>query len=176
MWLSLLAAFVVASAIAVAVPWLRAGGAGGIDATPTASRSLFVALHCSGEVCDRIVNDLVRRTPLADADRLAGQHAVLAVLLALPRETEADCPALADYCLIRYRPAEPDQVADDLAAAGYAGATVRTARGDDPAPAGAVVFAVPVGPACLVGYHAADTGPSDIQVAGQLPDGTCLAR
>jgi hypothetical protein len=176
-WLSLLMIFVVSSVIAVAVPWIRGGGLGGADSAPTARPSVYaVLLHCSGDVCDRLIEDLIRRTPLTDAERTTAQHSVPAIAQLLSQENELHCPTAGDACVVRYLPADPDQVREALAAAGHPDAIVRVARANDPAPTGAVVFAVPIGPACLLGYHAPDTGPSDVRVEGQLPEGVCLPR
>jgi hypothetical protein len=56
--------------------------------------------------------------------------------------------------------------------AGYPTAVVRPARGVDPAPAGSVVYAVPVGPGCVIGYRDGEAGGSI--PAGTLPGGSCL--
>ena len=71
--------------------------------------------------------------------------------------------------------AAPDPVQLELArralvAAGFDDVTVRQARPDDPAPAGATIYAAAVGPACIVLAE----GGSD-QILGRLPDGHCLA-
>jgi hypothetical protein len=176
-WLSLLAIFVVSSAIAVAVPLVRAGGINTVN-PPPASPSLraVLAVECErADVCDRIVADLLRRPTLTEADRSTARAAVPAIQQALPRATEAECPPPGDACAIRFLPADPDQISAGLAAAGYPDAIVRVARTGDPAPTGAVVFAVPIGEVCVLGYHAPVTGPGDIRIEGQLPGGTCLA-
>jgi hypothetical protein len=60
--------------------------------------------------------------------------------------------------------------------AGFAGATVRIAGVDDPAPRGTILYAVPLDDACLIGYRATLRGGGGYTLAGRLPQGTCLAR
>jgi hypothetical protein len=63
------------------------------------------------------------------------------------------------------------EVRDTLTAAGFTDVTVRIARNTDPAPAGSVLYAVPVIEACLVGSVAQQ---STVQLVGRLPGGACL--
>jgi hypothetical protein len=62
-----------------------------------------------------------------------------------------------------------------LAAAGFDDVTVRMARPDDPAPAGSVIYAVAVGPACVLLDQTEPGPPGDEQIVGKRPDGNCLA-
>jgi hypothetical protein len=72
-----------------------------------------------------------------------------------------------------YVEARSDDAAEALRRAGFAGAVVRVARPDDPAPVGRLMYAAPAGPACLLGYFSRDNGEQP-RVEGRLPDGTCL--
>jgi hypothetical protein len=59
--------------------------------------------------------------------------------------------------------------------AGFPGATVRIAGGADPAPRGSIVFGVPVGDACFVGFVYSLQGGGSYALSGRLPDGSCLS-
>lgn len=115
--------------------------------------------------CERLAADRLSRGP-ADPGRAAGlrrDRARAAALLAPP-----------------YGP-PPARTSEDvlvtLRAAGSRQSQARTARTDDPAPAGSLVYAVQVPGGCLVGYLTAggtgrDDGPT---VVGTLPDRSCLS-
>ncbi len=70
---------------------------------------------------------------------------------------------------------EVDAVRRSLDDAGFPGATVRIARGDDPAPRGAIVFAVPLDGACYVGYRRTLRGGGVAGVVGPVRGGGCLS-
>lgn len=122
------------------------------------------------------------RAVLSDAQREHAREAARAIGSTVAR---ADgCPASTDTCAqraARQRLRSPDvgeveQVRRALADAGYPDAVVRVARADDPAPQDAIVYAVAVGPACVIGHldgFASDGLPS---VEGRLPNGQCLAH
>jgi hypothetical protein len=58
---------------------------------------------------------------------------------------------------------------------GYPGIVVRIARPDDPAPAGALIYAARVGPVCVVGHReTVPGGPGQHTVMGLLPGDRCL--
>jgi hypothetical protein len=61
-----------------------------------------------------------------------------------------------------------------LRAAGFSDVAARLARPDDPAPPGAVLFAVGDGPVCLVGYQTGTPDGGSERLTGRLPDGRCL--
>ncbi len=202
--LGLLVTFLVTGAAAVAVPLLRAGPAtsgaagdgvraGGHGApasvpapaagTP-AGVSLAVAcalVPASGasrgdEHCHRIAEDTFRRARLTDGQRRAGERHRDAVRRAIPVRTDTECPAVSpsEPCGLVYVVPRADRVERALVAAGYAGTIARVARPDDPAPAGAVLYAVPVETACLLAYLLPSDGYGEVRVEGRLPDGTCL--
>lgn len=134
----------------------------------------MVAVTCErSDICDRIIQDVLRRAPINDADRSAAQSAIPAVVAGLPQKRWVDCPTPGGPCAIRYAAANLVQVQDALVAAGFPGAVVRTAGADDPAPVGAVLYYVPVRSACVLGYLAAGLGPSQPRVEGLLPNGFC---
>lgn len=115
--------------------------------------------------CERVAADRLSRGPV-DPGRAAGlrrDRARVAALLAPP-----------------YGP-PPERTSEDvlvtLRAAGFRQSQARTARTDDPAPAGSLVYAVQVPGGCLVGYLAAGgPGPDDgPKVVGTLSDRSCLS-
>ncbi|MCM0673850.1 hypothetical protein NCC78_03895 [Micromonospora phytophila] len=74
----------------------------------------------------------------------------------------------------------PEQMADQirqvLTTAGFTDIVVRPAGPADPAPRHGIVYAVPAGAVCVVGYlDAGGRGGGQQQVVGTLPGGQCLA-
>lgn len=141
--------------------------------------------------CARLARDAVRRPQLSGAQRAAGEQVATHVRAALAAtwlsSGQAGCPLPTavghepEPC--RYAPAAPtgddvDRARRALAAAGFSGATVRLAGADDPAPAGALLYAVPAGDVCVLGYEQDSNGPGygSPLVVGPLPDGECLAN
>ncbi|MEV0155966.1 hypothetical protein AB0H57_19790 [Micromonospora sp. NPDC050686] len=135
--------------------------------------------------CDRMAADAARRRPLAEPDRAAAQAKAKQITAALRRPT-VDCAQLSEEdCLARqarqrmFALAEsPEQLADrirgSLRNAGLPEVTVRPAGPEDPAPRDAVIFAVPVGVACLLGYVHPRRKGDETRVVGELPEGGCL--
>ncbi|MFV2009410.1 MULTISPECIES: hypothetical protein [unclassified Micromonospora] len=121
--------------------------------------------------CDRIAEDLGRRMPLADDDRVAAQPCRQALLDGFVRELGADCPAPLEHC--RLPATTPDAVRRALIASGFTDPAVRPARYTDPAPTGAILYAVRVGRACLLGHVRSETAAPPLTV-GRLPDESCL--
>jgi hypothetical protein len=70
-------------------------------------------------------------------------------------------------------PDDVERVRQVLDAAGFTGAVVRLATNEDPAPTGTVVYAVPAGFGCVLGYRRGLEG-SDV-AAGIRADGSCLS-
>jgi hypothetical protein len=68
---------------------------------------------------------------------------------------------------------QPEALRAALLAAGLPDSAARPARRLDPAPAGSLLYAVDVGPACVLGYDL--SGGGDRWVVGRLPDGHCLS-
>jgi hypothetical protein len=143
------------------------------------------------DLCRREVADAARRTALTAADRHRGEslarrvQAVLTRPVAPPGYTcEPAAPAATFPPPCRWDPdlADPPGLGDvawarqALRAAGYAGAVVRMATADDPAPVGSLLYAVPVDNLCIIGYGAQRSDLAGSPVAkGQLPDGSCLS-
>jgi hypothetical protein len=63
-------------------------------------------------------------------------------------------------------------LAQALTKAGFTTTVIRTARADDPAPAGSLLIAIDVDNACAVRYD--DGNGPQWWTAGHLTDGTCL--
>jgi hypothetical protein len=189
-----LAVTAIAIAVAAALLGLRlwtghhpAGLPGAAPSLPVPSSSreanAFLCLGAGPEdavtACDREARDRTGRTPLTAAQRAhAGRadDAVRNALLSLPtRERPGSCDTVA--CTMVYPPFDGTDVAaarTALARSGFPGATVRLARLTDPGPAGSLIFAVPIGSACVLGYQTPSSGDTQY-VVGPLPDNTCLA-
>jgi len=169
--------FVVASAAAVAVPLVRASmSASEPDERPAAAVEQFVCAQVASSVddyCDRIAEDLGRRTPVTDDERVAAQPRRQALLDDFVREFGADCPGPLEHC--RLPATTPEAVRQALIAAGFNDPAVRPARYTDPAPAGTILYAVPVGRACLVGYVQSETAAPPPLIVGRLSDDACLS-
>jgi hypothetical protein len=147
--------------------------------------------------CERYARDILRRGQLTDRQRALGEAAREAIWGAI---ASAAGPGPGPRCILlaptvpptgrgpyvpppchapprQFVPGDVDRLRQALAAAGFPDPIVRMARGDDPAPSGSILYAVPVGVACLVGSQSGGlegngTGPN---VVGRLPDGSCLA-
>jgi hypothetical protein len=126
--------------------------------------------------CDRYVADLGRRVPVpairrGEADKLRER-----VESKMPPGREGPCEYIdesGDVCSVEIFPPTVGQVRAALKKAGYSTTVIRTARPDDPAPAGSLLVAVPAGAECVLLFTDGDNSQS--WVAGQLPDGACLA-
>ncbi|MEU4217979.1 hypothetical protein [Actinoplanes sp. NPDC026623] len=126
--------------------------------------------------CDRYIADLARRVPVpairrTDADKLRGRIDSI-----IPPGREGPCEYIdesGDACSVEILPPTAGQVRAALEKAGYSTAVIRTARPDDPAPAGSLLLAVPAGAECVLLF--ADGEGSQSWTAGQLPDSTCLS-
>lgn len=169
--------FVVASVTAVAVPLVRAGiSGGGPGQRPATVVEHFACAQVTPSVddyCRRITEDLGRRTPLTDGDRAAAQPRRHALTDGFIRELGGDCPGPTEPC--RLPATTPEAVRQALIASGFGSPVVRSARYTDPAPAGAILYAVRAGHVCLLGHLKSDiAGP--VLIVGRLPDGACLSR
>jgi hypothetical protein len=131
-------------------------------------------------------SDLARRAPLTNAERSVGQsvaYQVFHVIGALGYVRPSLICATGSPGMrcrpssIRATAAEVVPATRALQAAGYRDVAVRMARPNDPARPGALVYAVAIGPACVVGGWggSSDTGGEFQFVAGRLPGETCLA-
>jgi hypothetical protein len=188
-------AIAVLGATAYALRALGTGSSPGGQTTPTPSPRYF-AFMCPATRpgaprvdCARLAREASRRTPLTGVQREAGEQVAIRIRVALttawlsPGQILCVPPTAVgrtpEPC--RYAPAAPtatdvDQARRGLAAAGFTDATVRLARADDPAPPGAMLYAVPAGHACVLGYEADrnEREYGSYMVVGRLPSGECF--
>jgi hypothetical protein len=129
--------------------------------------------------CQRRAKDFAARKALTEADRDAAAARLPDARAAI--DSVACANGGCDHSEIQPRggPA-PDPVQLELsrralAAAGFEDVTVRQARPDDPAPAGTVVYAAGIGPACIFIVRRTPNSAGTEQILGRLPDGHCLA-
>jgi hypothetical protein len=125
--------------------------------------------------CDRAARDRARRLSLptgqqAHAEAADNKIARLAVTGGSCQE--GICPAWYH----RHPPTQQDVAVlhAALTDAGFPDNNVRLARGDDPAPTGALLYAVRVDSACIVGYLETVGAAPAHWIGGLLPDGRCL--
>ncbi|WFE26335.1 hypothetical protein O7623_23805 [Solwaraspora sp. WMMD791] len=167
--------FVVASATAVAVPLIQASvSANEPDGRPAATVEQLMCAQVVSSVddyCERIAEDLGRRAPLTDDERVAAQPRRQALLDGFVRQLGADCGGPLEHC--RLPVTTPEAVRQALIAAGFNEPVVRPARFTDPAPAGAILYAVRAGRACLLGHVRSETAAPPL-IVGRLPDDACL--
>lgn len=171
------------AAVLLTVP-LLAGGGGSLPsflgASPEAEGYTCIATGPDAAgTCERQAEDFTRRRPITAAQRAQAEatgRAVEKALLAVPYPDEpGNCDATA--CTMTSRPANETDVAAVRAAltkAGFPTATVRLARPTDPAAPGSILYAVPAGPACILGYQTPD-GAGSHTVVGPLPPNACLS-
>jgi hypothetical protein len=130
--------------------------------------------------CQYLAHEMARRTQLSGADYQQAARAELDVsqvvhsaqpvrgqqcLTNTPLKPGAPCRVVPDSGA----PTDPRPVEQALLAAGYRGAVVRLATSSDPIPRGALLYGVPVGNACILGYNGGQG------VVGMLPDHSCLS-
>ncbi len=179
-----LSAFTVLGIVGLAalgIPLLRGDPTGASSDPPASPRPGLryacedqpSADHPGDEPCRRIVADFGRRRTLTVAEQEAAQPAIGTIRAALVRHTRTDCLSPPGPCLYRVLPADPTEVRQQLARAGYPDAVVRPYRDGDPAPTGSVVYAVKVDGACLLGYLPSDQS-GQLRAVGPLADGTCV--
>lgn len=126
--------------------------------------------------CDRYITDLARRLPVPavrrrDVDKLRERIDSI-----IPPGREGPCEYIdesGDACSVKILPPTAGQVRAALERAGHSMAVIRTARPDDPAPAGALFLALPTGTECVLLF--ADGAGSQSWTAGRLPGNTCLS-
>ncbi len=143
-----------------------AGASAGASASPPVGSS------CAGgdaAGCARLARDAAARIPLTASQRDAALALVPEIRSAIRVSScaagEGSCPSDLDI----------DEARQRLMAAGFTDVTVHVARPDDPAPPGSVIYAVGVGPACVLLDQSSGRGPGGVQVVGKRPDGNCLA-
>lgn len=190
LWIALAAAVVVAAAV-LAVSLTSP------DGTPAAAPPSTVVMHtgasavaggfaCAArtdeqpdQLCERRANDHARRKPLTpqqQAEISGTAQQIQAILPPVPQREQA-CVTGSLPCQVKIGPIDADYVAAAWAAlfrAGYKDAVVRLAHVDDPAPQDSMVYGVPVGPGCVVGY--VSTRSSSHSPAGLLSEGGCLTK
>jgi hypothetical protein len=172
---------------------LRAAGSIPPPAAPAPSpqpRRLFACAVPAGapDFCQYLVQQMAHRNQLSDAEYRAAAPAGLdiarVVAAALPMGSEHCEPPTplptagpAPCRMVRDPggPPDPQQVEQALLAAGYPGAVVRLAAAGAPVPPGALLYAVPVGNACIIGYENSQAGSGSQAVVGTLPDHSCLS-
>jgi Tfp pilus assembly major pilin PilA len=187
-----LAIFIVASVTAVLVPMLRrttvsADPVSTATAAPQGPRGAFACIEqraAGGGSCQRQLADLSRRAVLSQTQQDTVRPTAEAIATAVEEASRVDgarpstlCdPSPPRPCRLVYPALDVASVRRALTAAGFPTAVVRRAQGDDPAPAGAVLFAVlvPVGPACVLGDLSGDSGSAEVRTVGTLSDGSCL--
>jgi hypothetical protein len=119
------------------------------------------------ELCHRRAEDLSRRAAIEHPGPVGydGTAEIMQSALA-PIFPGAERPATeADVTAAR----------EALARAGLPDSLVRVAQADDPAPDGALVFALQMGDGCVVGYREIGSARGRHDVGGLLPNGRCLA-
>ncbi|MEU5790698.1 hypothetical protein ABZ754_23605 [Micromonospora purpureochromogenes] len=166
-----------------------------VSGTPTPADTSGPAIRCSwfgpaGQYdptyCQRVVDDELGRTKLSSRQRAQAETAAEAVRAALDR-MRFDCArpvteeCVAEQARRRMFPVtdSPEQMVDEirqvLTTAGFTDIVVRPVGPADPAPRHAIVYAIPAGAACVVGYlDAGGRGGGRQQVLGTLPGGQCL--
>jgi hypothetical protein len=160
---------------------------GGIDGDEVGSSGRIRGFACTyvGDrdeddgYCGRAAEDFARRAEVSPAQRESAQATVQAVERALPSEWPSMCRANVAACA-GWGPDAPRGSTDlevfraAFRRAGFPGAEVRIAGGDDPAPRGTVLYAVPVGENCVVGWIRGVAGVGSNGIEGPLPNGRCL--
>jgi hypothetical protein len=131
--------------------------------------------------CERVVADFATRVPLTTAQSAAARARLRdldsALFLAACGQPDVQ-QCIAQQARGRLSSPEPldaVRIADALRSAGFINVVVRTARFDDPAEPGSVVYGAGVDEACIVGWLRPDGEPASSVVEGQRPDGYCLA-
>ncbi|MEU7476542.1 hypothetical protein AB0A63_11210 [Lentzea sp. NPDC042327] len=143
------------------------------------SVSCITAQDEKDDHCGRVAADIARRTPLTSAQRTAAEQVYNNVQRAMSVDSRCSS-APNDRCVVPSRrpPAtdDADRRRTALERAGFVNSVVRIARPDDPAPSGALLYAVPVAEnACLVGYvTSVPGGGGGSFLGGLLPHGRCL--
>jgi hypothetical protein len=127
--------------------------------------------------CERRAADHMQRAapdPAMDpgSDRVKEVRAVIAEALSCPGRSRCVTPdALHVPDLV-----DATAAIEALRAHRYTDPVVHIASADDPAPAGALLYAVRIDRACVIGFmQQAPDGAGSLGVSGLLPNGTCLS-
>lgn len=170
-WLALGVVLLVAGGAAVLVPVVRAATS---DPPPTTEQlKLYSCAHRPGDdYCQRITDDRAARAELTAAEREAADGFTERLRAAFETGLGGQCRPEIRSCRFETPPTAGGLRAA-LTEAGFSGPVVRETRLYDPAPFGAIVYAVRAGSACLVGYIESSFS-STIEAVGRLRDGSCL--
>ncbi|MEU4216899.1 hypothetical protein [Actinoplanes sp. NPDC026623] len=176
-WLA--AAVLASAAAAIGVTWYAGSDAGAGYSCAVVVGPDKREKAAAEELCHRKARDRMRRSDITDPGPIGHDGTARLMQEALTRALLCPPPGPVS-CDDRgaYRPAtDADVVTAGKAftAAGLPGGVVRLARGDDPAPEGALVYAMLLGDGCVVGYLDLGSGERWYEVAGLLPNGRCLS-
>ncbi|MBF9129269.1 hypothetical protein I0C86_09815 [Plantactinospora sp. S1510] len=176
LWLAAL--LVVSAAGAGLYGYARGGGTAGYSCVVVHSSGDDAGRQRALELCHRQQRDRARRAPISSPGPIGYEGTAEIMHGAVSRSSW--CPAPGDPRCYEDRSGRAATAVDVAAAeralseAGLAGSVVRVARPDDPAPDGALVFALQMGDGCVVGYLDVGSGDGDHLVGGLLPNGECL--
>ncbi|GIH21571.1 hypothetical protein Raf01_97430 [Rugosimonospora africana] len=185
---------IAVAVLGAAVLALNAAGSteppAGVPAQPAHPQQLYACAAPSDALsfCQYMSQQMARRNQLSKADYQSAIRAGLDI----PRVVRAALPIRHDHCVPAApaepgapcrvvpdpgEPLDPQHVEQALLTAGYQDAVVRLAASEDPVPRGALLYAVPLGNACIIGYQnlQTGTGAGSQGVVGTLPDHTCLS-
>jgi hypothetical protein len=131
----------------------------------------------SAGTCERRRRDYQARRPLTAEQHTQADIAGRKVLVTLPPIPPG--PTVCDRQVCSIRPGTIDQAQVDavraaMIKANFSNVVVRLAWADDPAPQGSLLYGVPVGAGCVLGYQNGAGGSR--WVAGPLADDGCLPR
>jgi hypothetical protein len=143
------------------------------------SRQDKAARHRALELCDRKQRDKAQRAPMASPGPMG--YEVTAAMMRDAISRSSWCPTPDDprcYGPQRIRAAttaDVEAAKRALTQVGLAGSVVRVAQPHDPAPDGALIYALRMGDGCVVGYVEVGRGVGEHFVGGLLPNGQCLS-
>jgi hypothetical protein len=181
-WLLVAVGVVVMIAVGA---FLIHGSDGDVSANAQPQREYAAGWVCmaSADVCGRLAKDMGRRESLPLAQLRQVQDAEKSVQRIVLESASSDrptptCEADGVSC---HLPRNPPVASNDaqilvanLSRAGIQNAVVRIAGPNDPAPAGTLLYGIPAGPGCLVGFLDGLNGGGGFNPVGRLPSGACL--
>lgn len=175
----LAAAVLALAAAAIGVTWYAGRGAADGYSCAYVAGPDKAEKEAAEELCHRKARDRLARADITDPGPIGHdgtarlmQDAVSRALLCPPPG-----PPSCDDRRAHRAATEADvaTAGTALTAAGLIGSVVRLAGRDDPAPKGALVYALVMGDGCVVGYLDLESGERWYEVAGLLPNGRCLS-